>query len=295
MQVPFKILYASLGWQTRGWGFQQYKDFLEEFSELTDPFSSSAIEYVSEHLKLNRTAIIDTLKLLQRQLLNDIQRDVQHICVVDENYPTVLKHCSHPPLVLSVLGTVTCLQSLGLGVVGARKITEDSKSWLESEFFEFVSSLSSETQLAIYSGGARGVDQLSHQIALLANAPCVAILPTGFNHIYPSSFQSLGAQILRRGGALISPFAPWQAVRKSLFHYRNQILAGCVQSLLIVQAAARSGTYISAQMAMAEGRELLVVPGHPQQHAYQGNLSLIFEGAAVVRDAQDLQDLVRFR
>ncbi|NQZ02281.1 MAG: DNA-processing protein DprA, partial [Bdellovibrionales bacterium] len=166
-------------------------------------------------------------------------------------YPAALRQkCLKPP-VLSYIGNPSLLQSFSFGVVGSRKMSTQSETWLEQSLPFVFQKI--EGCATLVSGGAIGVDQHAHKIALRCGANSIAVLPTGLTQTYPASFTELTEAFLDRGGLLVSPFRPTQRVRKSLFASRNFVLVNLVKLLFVVQAEKRSGSYLSAQVAVDSG------------------------------------------
>ncbi len=142
------------------------------------------------------------------------------------------------------------------------------------------------------SGGARGVDQVAHQIALMTGVKTLVWLPSGLGHIYPGHFTKMAQEILSSGGVLLSEFDYQETMRKHHFVERNRLIAGMSQSLFIPQAALRSGTIMTAHFSLELGRPIFVIPGHPLITAYGGNLELGQLGATFVRSSRDLEQFL---
>lgn len=199
-------------------------------------------------------------------------------------YPQKCYMMEDPPLVLSYLGQPVWLNEGSLAVVGSREPSSDSLKWIEKELSLFCES---EKPL-IVSGGARGIDQKAHGVALRKGCPTLVVLPSGLGEIYPDSLRSWVNPILQAGGGLISEYDYSQKMHKYLFHHRNRLIAALGNASLLVEAKRKSGTLITANQAAQLGRTVLVVPGHPFDPHFAGCLDLLCEGATIVRDAQDL-------
>lgn len=189
-----------------------------------------------------------------------------------------------PPLSLTVLGSLAALNAPALSVVGSREPSPESGRWLETELADFCR----RTRAPIVSGGARGIDQRAHAVAIRAGSPTIALLPSGLECPYPADLRRWFPAILEAGGAIVSEYPGAALMRKNHFHQRNRLIAAAGRLVLIVEARSKSGTLITAARAAEIGRPLLVVPGHPGDVRFGGNLQLLSEGATLVRNHEDL-------
>lgn len=202
----------------------------------------------------------------------------------EEHYPSSFVGMPGAPILISFRGHASWKSVRGIAVVGSRDISQLSNLWMEDSFADFLR----EHHPLIVSGGARGVDQLAHQLALRNQCPTVAIIPSGLGNIYPQALGLLQSKIIDGGGCLLSEYAYDQQMWKQHFHDRNRLIAGLGQMTLLVEARRRSGSLITAQRTLELGKTVLVVPGHPCEASHLGNLDLLSDGATPVRDAHDL-------
>jgi DNA processing protein len=180
---------------------------------------------------------------------------------------------------LQVLGDSAILNCPALAIVGARKATPYGLSCAEH-----FGSLAAEMGLIVVSGGAIGCDQAAHRGALRAQGKTVAVLGCGADVVYPARAARLFAQILSSGGALLSE-APWGSPPlRFAFRRRNRIIAGLGLATLIVEAGLPSGTFSTADAALALGREVMVVPGSIHSRESTGSNRLLLQGALPVVD-----------
>ncbi len=201
-----------------------------------------------------------------------------------DDYPNCFYAMMDAPLILTVIGHKPWMQNPCLSVVGSRKPTADSLKWMDQELGAFVA----QEKPVITSGGAFGIDQAAHALALRKKNPTMAILPSGLGAIYPEVFKDWTNTIVETGGSLISEYPLQQKMAKGFFHHRNRLIAHIGVATLVVQAALKSGTLMTGHLAAEAGRPLWVLPGHPLQSAYLGNLKLLQEGASLVTSAEDL-------
>lgn len=223
-------------------------------------------------------------------LSRSLEQGVSLTCAVDKDFPQkLIFSLQKMPALLSYKGNPIWNTLNGVAVVGARKMHSCSEHWMQKELLPF---LSGSNGIYLISGGAYGVDQLSHRLAIRSGIPTVVVLPSGLESPYPQKARDLMEYIGESGGALLSPFSYDQKVRPSLFARRNQLLVSLSEELLLVQAARRSGSHMSALMALSESVEVGVVPGHPSEADFSANLDLIYDGAKIIRDRNDLETMI---
>lgn len=201
----------------------------------------------------------------------------------ERDFPQAFMNSSNPPLALSYEGSLTPFEGANISVVGSREPHEYSKRWMQKDFYHFLKA----QRPPVVSGGARGVDQLAHRMALLLDLPTAVILPSGLSKKYPSLWNSTDEWI-QQGVTFVSEMRLSATISKRNFSSRNRLIAFYSSTNLIVEARAKSGTLITAHHALIEGKNLCVVPGHPQLTQFAGSLQLLIQGGQLVRDAFDL-------
>lgn len=176
-----------------------------------------------------------------------------------------------------------------LTVVGSRKYTSYGKLALE----KLLSSLAGENVI-ILSGLALGIDGLSHECAIKNNLITIAIPGSGLDTkvLYPSTHMRLAEEILQKNGILLSEFAPEMQAAQWTFPARNRLMAALSDALLVIEATEKSGTLITARMALELGRDIGAIPGDIFSDSSYGTNMLIKEGAYIVRNSDDLHDLL---
>lgn len=208
----------------------------------------------------------------------------QHILHFDHPaYPSLLRNVVGAPLVLFITGCLTCINELQLAIVGSRKPTTDGRDATQSFTRELV-----QAGLVITSGLASGIDAISHQTALQFGGRTIAVQGCGLNQIYPSKHRALANQIFEQGGALVSEFFPDTLPRPEHFPRRNRIISGLSVGTLVIEAAEKSGSLITARYAVEQNREVFAVPGRVNNHNARGCHRLIQQGAKLVCDAADI-------
>lgn len=202
----------------------------------------------------------------------------------DTAYPAVLRTVPRPPERIYGVGNPATLKE-GLAVVGARKATPYGRGCARR-----FAGRAAERGITIISGGARGCDSEAHRAALEAGAPTVAVLGGGVDRLYPMENRPLFQEIIDKGGAVISEhewdFAPLRAT----FRERNRIIAGMGLACLIVEAGLPSGTFSTADEALAAGREVWAVPGAITSFSSRGANRLVYQGAVPIVDDDVFDD-----
>lgn len=227
--------------------------------------------------------LIGLAQQLQRQEEPVFDPSTQHLTFYgDRNYPRTFLRTANPPLALSYEGRLADLDRPCLSAVGSRDPHEFTRAWIQRDLYEFLK----QTPVPIVSGGARGVDQMVHRLALLMELPTAVFLPSGLSQKYPQLWQDL--QWRERPVTFISEFLLGAPISKQNFSSRNRLIAAAGRMTLILEARAKSGTLITAHHALIEGKVLGVVPGHPHLSHFGGSLDLLSEGGCLVRNASDL-------
>ncbi|MFO7577010.1 MAG: DNA-processing protein DprA [Pelovirga sp.] len=205
---------------------------------------------------------------------------VRLISFWDADYPALLRTIYDPPALLYLRGRLP--QADGFAVVGSRQATASGLS-----FARDVAKGLAQRNICVISGMARGVDSAAHCGALAAGGTTVAVLGCGVDRIYPPESTRLYREILAQG-ALLSEHPPGTPPAAGHFPGRNRIISGLARGVLIVEAARGSGSLITAEFALEQGRELFAMPGevrHPNSH---GPHQLLKEGAQLVTEVSDI-------
>jgi DNA processing protein len=199
-------------------------------------------------------------------------------------YPPLLSQIHNPPLLLFVLGNPELLLSPQIGVVGSRNPTAQGIANTQS-----LCQALCEQGLTITSGLAMGIDGEAHRAALANQGYTVAVTGTGLDRVYPPGHRQLAHQIAA-SGALVSEHLPHESQHGGSFSQRNRIIAGLSLGTLVIEAAAKSGTLITARCAMEEGREVYAVPGSIHSPLSKGCHALIKQGAKLVESIEDIME-----
>ncbi len=202
----------------------------------------------------------------------------------DPDYPVLLSQLPDAPPLLYVHGDPALLTVPQLAMVGSRNPTPSGRG-TATDFARHLSAAG----LVITSGLALGIDTASHQGALDADGPTIAVMGTGLDRVYPAANRSLARRIAEQG-ALVSEFPVGTPPLAENFPRRNRIISGLSLGTLVVEAALRSGSLISARLATEQGREVFAIPGSIHNTLARGCHALIRQGAKLVETAQDIID-----
>lgn len=202
----------------------------------------------------------------------------------DTLYPRCLLDLKRPPKTLYGIGDPLALTP-GLSIIGARKATSYGL-----QCAQHFSELAAHYGITITSGGARGCDSAAHKGALSALGTTVVVLGGGCDELYPSEHRTLFQSVIEQGGAVISEQDWNQEPRPYMFRERNRIIAALARALLVVEAGLPSGTFTTADEALAIGREVFAIPGAITTLSARGSNRLIRQGAAAIVDDESFID-----
>jgi len=221
--------------------------------------------------------LIDELKAFGDASIPDrLERDkIKTLTILDEEYPLQLRNLSEPPLVLFYCGELQNLHRAAIAVVGSRTCTaygQQTARWIAGEL--------ARCGFVITSGLALGIDAEAHAAALEVGGRTVAVLGSGLDVIYPKSHINLARRIAHEDGTVITEFPPGTSPRGFHFPIRNRIISGLCHATVVVEAATRSGSLVTARHCLEQGRELFGVPGPVQNRTSAGPHKLIENGEA---------------
>lgn len=215
------------------------------------------------------------------QALKQLNPQIDHILRInDPDYPQQLMQIADPPPILFVRGNPQVLTQPQVAMVGSRKPSQAGAKIA----YQFAQVLS-DNGFWITSGLAYGIDSEAHKGALHAGlGRTIAVLGTGINLCYPAAHQQLYQQIIQTGGAIISEFTPNYPAKDYHFPRRNRIVSGLSLATLVVEAALKSGSLITARSALEQNRQVFAIPGHIYNEQSKGCHQLIREGATLIDD-----------
>ncbi len=209
--------------------------------------------------------------------------DNHHIVTLHcPEYPQRLKQIDDAPALLYVHGNLSILKDPQLGIVGSRNPTQSG----HNNAYEFAKHLAT-TGLCITSGLALGVDGAAHQGAIDGEGPTIAVIATGVDRVYPAKHRELAHKIVENG-AIVSEFPIGTHPDSRHFPRRNRIISALSYGVLVVEAALKSGSLITARLAMEQNREVFAIPGSIHNPLAKGCHQLIRQGAKLVETAEDI-------
>lgn len=276
--------------QTPGVGPETARKLLQQFGLPQQIFSASAPALralVSERVtNALRGPPDDATRAQIEQTLQWVAQPGNHILTLaDAEYPPALLQTADPPLLLYVKGRVELLTRPSIAIVGSRNAT--TQGIVNAEQFADVLS---QAGLTVISGLALGIDTAAHHGALRHAAEggsTVAVIGTGANIIYPARNRALAHQIAETG-CIVSEYPLGMPAIAGNFPRRNRIISGLARGVLVIEAAAQSGSLITARMAAEQGRDVFAIPGSIHSPLAKGCHQLIKQGAKLVEAAQDI-------
>ena len=201
----------------------------------------------------------------------------------DDAYPKLLKYVSDAPPVISYLGNKSIFSQRFCSIVGARNASLNGQNFASN-----IAKQLSQNNINVVSGLARGIDTAAHK-ASIPNT--VAVIAGGLDHIYPPENAKLFQEIAEKG-AIIAELPIGSVPLGQHFPQRNRIISGMAMVTLVVEASLKSGSLITARMALEQGREVCAVPGFPMDPRCQGTNKLIKDGAALIESFEDVMTLL---
>jgi DNA processing protein len=274
--------------QLRGIGWKTIQKIVDTKFPLHDLLTASLQELMSHGFE-EKLAIVIRNALAAENILSQLQtyeqRQIKFITVFDSDYPDALKEIAQPPWVIYYRGNLRHLKQPLIAVVGTRVPTMYGKKMTEQ--------LSRELAFhgfGIVSGMARGIDSIAHQGAMMSEkGSTIAVMGTGMDYIYPRENSHLFETIVEKGLVLTetplnTPFHP------GLFPIRNRIISGLSLGTLVIEAAERSGSLITADQALEQCRDVFALPGQANSPKSIGCLRLIQQGAKCVINVEDILD-----
>jgi len=268
-----------------GVGAVKSKKLLEYFIEPYNIFTAKEIELASLSF-LTKADIANLLnkeykERVNKHIENIIANDIKIITIEDEGYPEYLRNIYDPPLILYMKGNML-KQDKYLAVVGSRRATSYGLNMAE-----IISQELSKCGITVVSGMARGIDTYAHRGALSAKGRTVAVLGCGLDIVYPYENKKLMKEIIENG-ACISEFLPGTKPLAGNFPARNRIISGISLGVIVIEAGEKSGSLITANFALEQGREVFALPGNVSSLNSTGTNRLIKEGAKMVTSLEDI-------
>lgn len=265
----------------------KYSQIISKFGNAQSAWRAPLTEFLPLNLGEKVLGALKTVRAetdLEKEMKRCNKLGVTLLTVSDEGYPKLLKEIYDPPFVLYVRGVIKPEDEVALSVVGSRRMTSYGYAVIES----IIPSLCC-AGLTIVSGLAFGVDAAAHKAALSVGGRAIAVLASGVDKITPVSNSHLGERIIGGGqGAIISEFPLGVDPQPFYFPRRNRIISGLSLGVLVVEAAEKSGSLITARAALEQGREVFSVPSSIFSSVGVGTNGLIKQGSKAITKAEDI-------
>ena len=205
------------------------------------------------------------------------------IKIDDERYPQLLKEIYNPPNTLYCEGNISLLNKPSIAIIGCRNMSKYGEK-IAKIFAEGIS----KAGVTVVSGLARGIDKVAHNNSYKNEGRTIAVLGCGLDIIYPKENEQLYRDIINNDGLIISEFSEGTRPNKENFPQRNRIISGLSRGIIVVEAKRKSGTMITVDHALEQGRDVFVVPGNIDSINSTGTNELIKEGAKIVTSYKEV-------
>ena len=272
---------------TPGVGPRAATKLLERFGSADSVFHARRVELESLRIKPETIESIIKREVHDKAVeeLGRVRELGGDVLILDDgSYPNLLREIADPPITLYVRGEwQACFEQPCVAVIGSRMCSTYGQNSSEMLARDLAS-----RGICIVSGLARGIDTAAHRGAIAGGGRTIAVLGTGLDSIYPKENKKLAEEILASGGAVVSQFPLGTPPLKDNFPYRNRIISGLSLGVLIIEASERSGSLITARLAMEQNREVMAVPGNITSRNSFGTNYLIKAGAKLVQQWQDV-------
>lgn len=263
------------------------RNLLLKYKEPKNIYKLEKKELIENNKIGEKTAEIildENIRLKLDRYLKEMEKNkIDIITIKDKEYPNILKEIEDFPLMLYIKGNKNILNNKNIAIIGCRECTEYGRK--AAVYFSY--NLAKEN-ITIVSGLAKGIDTYSHIGALKAGGKTIAVLGNGLNIIYPKQNEKIYEKIVKFGGAIITEYPLGTKPEKNNFPERNRIISGMSKGVLIIEAKEKSGTIITADFALDQGRDVFAVPGNINSVNSVGTNKLIKEGATPVTNFRDV-------
>jgi len=230
--------------------------------------------------ELTNKKYIQKLREYEKYMKNN---NINILTINDKDYPIKLKKIYDPPVVLYYKGEISIIKNPSIAIVGCRECSLYGIK-LAKEF----SSLLSQHKINIVSGLAKGIDSYSHIGCLKENGKTIAVIGNGLDDIYPKENKELSNHILRKQGLILSEYIIGTKPLKRNFPARNRIISGISDGILVIEAKNKSGTLITVDFGLEQGKNIYAIPGNITSNNSKGTNELIKQGAKVVTSIEDI-------
>lgn len=270
-----------------GIGDRKLEKLLEKYKKVENIWNAKEkeliyIEGIGQNLA-NKMLKREYKEKAKRYLEKLEEKNIQAITLQDTYYPDKLKTIFGKPIVLYVKGKKDILNEFSLAIVGCRECSQYGKNTA----IEIAHTLSNN-QVNIVSGLARGIDAYAHQGALMGKEKTIAVLGCGVDIIYPKENEKLYNEILQKEGAIVSEYIIETEPERMHFPARNRLISGLSDGVIVIEAKEKSGSLITVDFALEQGKNVFVVPGNINSPYSKGTNDLIKQGAKPITCLKDI-------
>ncbi len=267
--------------------YKTYEILINSLGSLNKIYHASK-EQLKEIKNLKESTIE---KILNNKIKNDIERHLNFmkknkidiIYINDKEYPQRLKEIYDPPICLYIKGNKNILINNGIAIIGCRDYSEYGKENALKFSYEIA-----KNKVNIISGLAKGIDSFAHIGALKANEKTIAVVGTGLDIVYPKENIKLANEIINKEGAIITEYPLGTKPNRWNFPARNRIISGLSNGVLVIEAKEKSGTLITVDFALEQGRNIYCIPGNINSANSYGTNELIKQGAEIVTKSNEI-------
>lgn len=282
MQQDYYWLWLS---GIQGIGAKKFLGLYNHFGDIKKIYHAKEADFVRVP-NINRRDINNILKNKDMKKIYEYvkklkKQNVRTILYKDDCYPSILKEIYNPPPILYSKGKIP-IDGIAMSIVGSRRASYYGLKMAEKLAYELAS-----LGVTIVSGMAKGIDTYAHRGALQAKGKTIAVLGCGVDVIYPQENSELMKEIERKG-LILSEFSLKTLPKANNFPARNRIISGLSLGTIVIEAGERSGSLITAEFALEQGRNVYAIPGNIDNQTSKGTNNLIKEGAKVVTSVEDI-------
>ena len=211
------------------------------------------------------------------------QNNIELIHIYDKYYPEKLKIIYDKPIVLYIKGNKSILNEFSLAIIGCRDHTKYGEIVAKNISYQI-----SKNNIVTISGLAKGIDSIAHKETLKAKGKTIAVIGSSIDNIYPEENKELAKEIIKNGGTIISEYIVGTKPQKMNFPARNRIISGMSNGVVVIEAKKKSGTMITVDFALEQGKEVFAVPGNILSKNSEGTNELIKQGAKLVTNVEEI-------
>lgn len=271
----------------KGIGVRKKLYLLEKYQTPEEIYNKSKKELMKikgfGESSVNNILSIEIRNKMEKHINLLLKNNIDIITIYDDEYPELLRKIYDKPICLYIKGNKEILRKKTIGIVGCREATPYGRK--VAEYFSFNLA---KHGFCIVSGLAKGIDSFSHIGAIAAKGKTVAVIGNGLDIIYPKENEILSNEIISRGGAIITEYPLGTKPERMNFPARNRIISGMSEGILVVEAKSKSGTLITVDFALEQGRDVYVVPGNINSINSVGTNELIKQGAKMVTNYREI-------